>query len=48
MELVRNMAAAGGFVTDDFFDVTRRMKSVNLDLSAEVPIDIDGKRRFDA
>lgn len=48
LELVRNMAAAGGFVTEDFFDVTRRMKSVDLDLSQEVQIDIDGKRKFDA
>lgn len=42
------MAAAGGFVTEDFFDVTRRMKSVELDLSQEVQIDVDGKPRFDA
>ena len=48
VELVRNMAAAGGFVTEDFFDVTRRMKSVELDLSQEVQIDVDGKPRFDA
>jgi hypothetical protein len=45
LDLVKLMARTGAYVTEDFFDATEDMKSVDLDTSEEMEIDQDGKRR---
>jgi hypothetical protein len=46
LDLVKLMARMGAYVTEDFFDATDDMKSVQLDTSEEVEIDEDGKPRM--
>ena len=46
LDLVKLMARMGAYVTEDFFDATEDMKSVQLDTSEEVEIDEDGKPRM--
>lgn len=46
LDLVKLLARTGAFVTEDFFDATDDIKSVQLDTSEEIEIDEDGKPRI--
>jgi hypothetical protein len=46
LELVKLMARMGAYPTDEFFDATEEMKSVQIDTSDEIEIDHNGKPRL--
>lgn len=46
LDLVMLIARTGAYTTDEFFDATEDLKSVQIDFSDEIEIDQDGKPRM--